>query len=72
MGGREPGVVVVERVFLRLRLLIKTSLRSDVLLPVLMRIKKPKSVCACVVKSLRVWVCACRFVEVLVVVGGCC
>lgn len=43
MGGREPAGV--EGVFVRLRLLIKTSLCSDVPLPVLMRIKKPKSVC---------------------------
>lgn len=35
--------------FVRLRLLIKTSLCSKVLLPVLMRIKKPKSMRVCVV-----------------------
>ena len=34
-----------EGFFVRLRLLIKTSLCSQVLLAVLMRIKKPKSVC---------------------------
>lgn len=67
VGGREPGGV--EGVFVRLRLLIKTSLCSDVPLPVLMRIKKPKSVCECVwLRSLRVWVCACEYTEVL---GGC-
>ncbi len=38
----------VEGVFVGLRLLIKTSLCSDVPLPVLMRIKKPKSVCVSV------------------------
>lgn len=38
-GVREEGF------FVRLRLLIKTSLCSQVLLAVLMRIKKPKSVC---------------------------
>lgn len=44
VGGRVPGGGL-EGVFVRLRLLIKTSLCSDVPLPVLMRIKKPKSVC---------------------------
>lgn len=37
-----------EESFVRLRLLIKTSLCSKVLLPVLMSIKKPKSLCLCV------------------------
>lgn len=37
-----------EEFFVRLRLLIKTSLCSKVLLPVLMSIKKPKSLCLCV------------------------
>ena len=62
VGGREPGGV--EGVFVRLRLLIKTSLCSDVPLPVLMRIKKPKRVCVWL-RSLRVWVCACEYTEVL-------
>lgn len=54
----------VEGVFVRLRLLIKTSLCSDVPLPVLMRIKKLKSVCVWL-RSLRVWICACEYVDVL-------
>lgn len=50
-------------VFVRLRLLIKTSLCSKVLLPVLMRIKKPKSVC--VVKKPK-GVSVCENAQVLV------
>lgn len=46
-------------------MLIKASLCSDVPLPVLMRIKKPKSVCVWL-RSLRVWVCACEYLEVSV------
>lgn len=46
-----------EKFFVRLRLLIKTSLCSKVLLPVLMSIKKPKSLC------LDVCVCECGGVK---------
>lgn len=67
MGGREPAGV--EGVFVRLRLLIKTSLCSDVPLPVLMRIKKPKSVCVWL-RTLRVSVCACGYLEVCVCGDG--